>query len=130
MGRHKYKLALSLLSIITICSLSTALYLSFVIIRETSHDLALQTMSLNLGIDTSWEAIDRYMLNNLEKGMPREEVLREFDKAGPYTIEPQSSNCEIVEFKPGILNITSYVLRVCYETDTTRSLSHFTFRND
>ena len=124
------KLALLIMSIITICSLSSSIYLGFIMLRETSYDLALQKMSFNLGIDASWEAVDRYMLSKLKKGMPREQVLREFNKAGPYIIKLQSGSCELVEFKPGILNITSYMLRVCYESDKAQSLKHFSFRDD
>lgn len=118
-----------MMALVTICSLSYSGYVTYILIRESSHDLALQRLSLNLGTAASWQAVDEYMSNHLKPGMPRQKVLELFDKAGPYVLT-ETGDCEVIEFKPGIFNITSYILRACYEKDTARSLKHFTFEND
>ena len=92
------------MGIITICSLSCAAYLGFVTLRQESNNLAIQELGLKLDIEPNWSAFDKYVLDKLEKGTPREKVHQELAKIGPYEIEPRpSGDCDIVQFKMGLL---------------------------
>ncbi|MCP4374520.1 MAG: hypothetical protein GY797_41420 [Deltaproteobacteria bacterium] len=113
-----------LISIPIFCCLS---WVGVAIVRERSHDIAIQQLSDRLNIPPSWSAFEIYLFDNLEVGMSKEQVYAEFDKISPYHIqEYDNDGCEIIKFRPGILNISSYILLTCY--DETNTLSYF--RND
>ena len=89
--------------------------------RERSNHIAIQRLSHTLSIAPKWRSFYAYLDDHIKPGTPREDVLRELDKIAPYTVRPQG-NCELVEFKAGILNITSYAVAFCYENDDAQSL--------
>ena len=115
-------ITITIISIPTICCAS---WIGIVVVRERSHDIAIQRLSNRLNISPSWSAFETYLFNRLEIGMSKEQTYAEFDKISPYIIEKSDriGRCELVKFRPGILNISSYILYSCY--DEANSLKYF-----
>ena len=98
-----------------------------------SSELAIQRIGDNLGISPDWQSFGGYIKDTFHDGMSREEVFKELDKIGAYTIRRVDAEdyayCEIIEFH-GITNYTHYPIWFCYENMEIEVLGHFSIAID
>ncbi|MEM7348906.1 MAG: hypothetical protein AAF485_32150 [Chloroflexota bacterium] len=114
-------MAIAAVAIPTLCC---TYWIGIVSVRARSHDIAIQRLSAQLNIPPTWDAFEGYLSENLELGISKEQAYIEFEKISPYVIKPSGTKgCEVVKFKPGILNISSYELYTCY--DAASKLKYF-----
>ena len=126
---HKYSTVLNIsILIVNFIILCGSVYTTLRISGETrilSGGLAIQRIVLNLGIPPEWPAFRGYLKETLREGRPRNEVLKELDKVGPYVIKSEGSVCEIIEFQLGLAKRTRYPIQLCYQDDEVKSLRDY-----
>ena len=123
MNLFKNSISKPLLLLVLIPILCCVTYLGYISVREYSHNLAIEHLSRKLEIPPSWNAFHDYIFDRLKPGTSRNRVIEILNAVSPYEVVTSSAdNCEQVNLKPGILNITSYSLLLCYEADKDRAL--------
>jgi hypothetical protein len=129
---NKYVIILNILILVAnLLILSASTYNLFQTSRNIttlSSEITIQRISLNLKISSDWQALWWYMEKTIHKGMPREQVLKELDKAGPYVIKSVESEdypfCEGIEFQ-GLGKQTHYPMWFCYQDNEVKTLENF-----